>query len=631
MGLQTSTFARRRARFVAGLVVVCAAVLGAALALPRTSQAAAARPAAPQVRIDQLKVPGGLAVTPLRRTASSAPVIAARVSSAAPVTLDAGTRFSMAGVVCDTPRDAGAVLVRLRTSLDGMYWGSWREAELQQSDQASSAGESYIDPVWVRAARYVQVSARAAATRAPVELANVRVAAIESVPDAAETADAATGAARRAAAGGAVSQAAAVGPTATTAVGPTATAAVGPAEPAIVTRAQWGADESLRHGTPSYATVKMAFVHHTDTGNDYTAADAPAIVRAIYAYHTQTLGWSDIGYDFLIDRYGTIYEGRYGGVARGVVGAQVLGFNTHSTGVSIIGTYTVAAPPAAAMTSLENLLAWKLSLGGLDPRGTATMTCGYAEKFKAGAAVKLPVIAGHRDANYTDCPGDALYALLPVVRSAVWTLMHPAPWAVTLSVSATSIPVDGIVTYAGSVADSSGAPGAGVVTVQRRPSVGGDWIAWRTARLAADGTFSFTVKMTNANDWQFRAEMPAAGGMLVGYSAAQALSVKQVALPGWRVSLGVSRETVTTGSLVRYSGTVRTVAGLAGSGGVAIQRRSSSGGAWYTWRTARLSSSGGYALTVRMIARATWQFRSRMAPTPGVPVGFSPVKGLKVS
>ncbi len=382
MGLQTSTFARRRARFVAGLVVVCAAVLGAALALPRTSQAAAARPAAPQVRIDQLKVPGGLAVTPLRRTASSAPVIAARVSSAAPVTLDAGTRFSMAGVVCDTPRDAGAVLVRLRTSLDGMYWGSWREAELQQSDQASSAGESYIDPVWVRAARYVQVSARAAATRAPVELANVHVAAIESVPDAAETADAATGAARRAAAGGAVSQAAAVGPT--------ATAAVGPAQPAIVTRAQWGADESLRHGTPSYATVKMAFVHHTDTGNDYTAADAPAIVRAIYAYHTQTLGWSDIGYDFLIDRYGTIYEGRYGGVARGVVGAQVLGFNTHSTGVSIIGTYTAAAPPAAAMTSLENLLAWKLSLGGLYPQGTATMTCGYNGKVQGRRGGQAP-------------------------------------------------------------------------------------------------------------------------------------------------------------------------------------------------------------------------------------------------
>jgi len=164
MRLRTSTFACRRARFVAGLILPCAVVLGAALALPRTSPAAAGRPAAPQVRIEQLKVLGGLAVTPLRRAASSAPTIAASVSSAAPVTLDAGTRFSMAGVVCDTPRDAGAVLVRLRTSLDGMSWGAWREAALQQSDQASGAGESYIDPVWVRAARYVQVSARAART-----------------------------------------------------------------------------------------------------------------------------------------------------------------------------------------------------------------------------------------------------------------------------------------------------------------------------------------------------------------------------------------------------------------------------------------------------------------------------------
>jgi len=621
MRLQPSTFAWRRARFVASLIVACAVALGTALALPRASPAAAVLPAAPQVRIDQLKVPGGLAVTPLRRTASSAPAIAANVSSAAPVTLDAGTRFSMVGLVCDTPRDAGVVLVRLRTSLDGVSWGAWREAELQQSDQASSAAESYIDPVWVRAARYVQVTARAAATRAPIELANVRVAVIESVPDAAETAAAATGAAVLPAADAALR----------TAAGPKVTGAVSPAEPAIVTRALWGADESLRHGTPSYATVKMAFVHHTDTGNDYTAADVPAIVRAIYAYHTRTLGWSDIGYDFLIDRFGTIYEGRYGGVARGVVGAHVLGFNTGSTGISMIGTYTSEAPPAAAMTALENLLAWKLSLGGLDPRGTATMTCGSTEKFKAGAAVKLPVIAGHRDANYTECPGDALYALLPVVRSAVWTLMNPAPWAVTLHVSATSIPVDATVTYAGSVADSSGAPGAGVVTVYRRPIAGGDWTAWRTARLAADGTYSLTVKMTNANDWQFRAQMPAAGGMLVGYSAAQALSVKKVAIPGWRVSLGVSRKLVAASAFVRYSGIVMTAAGRAGSGTVVIQRRPSSGGAWHTWRTVLLGPSGGYVLTVRMIARASWQFRSRMAPTRGVPVGFSPVKGLTVS
>jgi hypothetical protein len=477
----------------------------------------------------------------------------------------------------------------------------------------------------VGAARYVQVRARAGAPPAPVVLTNARVAAIDSVAGAGTP-----GAGTTATVTGAVPRAATASPAAspTPSASPTAPAAVGPAEPAIVTRAQWGADESLRRGTPSYATVKMAFVHHTDTGNDYTAADAPAIVRAIYAYHTQTLGWSDIGYDFLIDRYGTIYEGRYGGVARGVVGAQVLGFNTGSTGISMIGTYSAEAPPEAAMTSLENLLAWKLSLGGLDPQGTATMKCGYTEKFKAGAAVKLPVIAGHRDANNTECPGDALYALLPVVRSAVATLMNPPPWTVTLSLSTASIPAYGTVTYAGAVTGVSDAPGAGVVTLQRRPASGGAWIDWRTAALSAAGTYIVSVKMTSPNDWQFRAKMPAASGMLAGYSPVQALTVTKAP---WRVSLGVSKTTAAAGKLVKYSGSVRTAAGRAGRGIVTIQRRPSSSGGWRAWRTARLNARGGYVVTVRMTRRNSWDFRARMAATPDAPAGLSAVKAVRVS
>ena len=158
-------------------------------------------------------------------------------------------------------------------------------------------------------------------------------------------------------------------------------------------------------------------------------ADAPALVRGIYAYHTQTLGWDDIGYNFLIDRYGTIYEGRSGGVSRGVIAAQALGFNTGSTGIAMIGTFTGVAPPAAALSSLEKLLAWKLSLCGLDPLSTVTMTCGMTERFKAGARIVLPVIAGHRDVNATACPGDALYALLPAIRRGVAALIAASPWA----------------------------------------------------------------------------------------------------------------------------------------------------------------------------------------------------------
>ena len=184
----------------------------------------------------------------------------------------------------------------------------------------------------------------------------------------------------------------------------TDTASAAATTPVIVTRAEWGADESLRSGSPSYAPVKVAFVHHTASGNVYAQADAPGIVRAIYAYHTKTLHWSDIGYNFLIDRYGTIYEGRYGGIARGVIGAQVGGFNTGSTGVSVLGTFIDEAPPAETVAALERLLAWKLAVHGLDPAGTSTLTCGADGQVRERRAVTFPVIAGHRQANSTECP-----------------------------------------------------------------------------------------------------------------------------------------------------------------------------------------------------------------------------------
>ncbi len=169
----------------------------------------------------------------------------------------------------------------------------------------------------------------------------------------------------------------------------------------------------------------MAFVHHTAGGNTYTQAEAPAVVRGIYAYHTLGLKWSDIGYNFLIDRFGTVYVGRYGGPRQGVVGAHVYGFNAGSTGVSVMGTYTSLEPPAAALASLHRLLAWKLELHGLDPVGQAKMTCGATDRFTEGQAVTFPVVAGHRDANYTACPGDRLYAGLPAVRQAAAGLITP--------------------------------------------------------------------------------------------------------------------------------------------------------------------------------------------------------------
>ena len=302
--------------------------------------------------------------------------------------------------------------------------------------------------------------------------------------------------------------------------------------PTWVTRAGWGADESLRKGSPVTAPVKMAFVHHTAGSNEYTRQQAAALVRGIYVYHTTSLGWSDIGYNFLIDRFGTIYVGRAGGPRQGVVGAHVYGFNTGSTGVSVMGTHTSQAPSPAVTDALIRLLAWKLELHGVDPLASIRMTCGASDKFTAGQTVTLPAISGHRDANYTECPGAALYAELGAVRTAVGARIGsrtgaPAPYALTLDLSAAEVVQGAKVTYSGTVKTAAGAAAGGTVTLQRRPAAGGDWSAWRTAKLSATGSWSLAVAMTNApREWQLRARMPGDGGAnLTGLSPVRDLRV----------------------------------------------------------------------------------------------------------
>ena len=382
------------ARALATTLVALAALLAAVWVAPRASGAAASWIRTPSVRLHTLTPPGD------GRLAVAGPT---GRGAGAPITLDAGMRFSMAGVTCDAPA-AGSAAIRLRTSLDGAAWGPWLEAPLELAGEGAGA-TAFTDAVWTGPARYVQVAAASAGDAGPETLSGLHVVAIDPTEDGSVAARVA-GAARRLAA---------------TVSGVTfdSPAGAATAAPVIVTRAQWGADESLRNAAPSYAPVKMAFVHHTASGNLYSSADAPALVRGIYAYHTQSLHWNDIAYNFLIDRFGTVYEGRYGGVTRGVVGAHVYGFNTGSTGISVMGTFIDEPPPAEAVTSLERLLAWKLGIHGLDPGGTAQLTCGATEKYATGATVTLPVIAGHRQANYTECPAIGPLRAAAGVRSDV--------------------------------------------------------------------------------------------------------------------------------------------------------------------------------------------------------------------
>ena len=192
------------------------------------------------------------------------------------------------------------------------------------------------------------------------------------------------------------------------------------AKPTIITRAQWDANEAIRRGTPAYAdNVHLAIVHHTAGSNSYTAGQSAAIVRAIEIYHVKGNGWNDIGYNFLVDKYGQIFEGRYGGMTRAVIGAHAMGFNAGSTGVALIGNYSSVGITPAAKAALVSLLAWRLDLAHVDPLSKVVRISAGNSRYPAGKAVTLRAISGHRDTYPTGCPGAKLYAQLPAIRAAV--------------------------------------------------------------------------------------------------------------------------------------------------------------------------------------------------------------------
>lgn len=195
-----------------------------------------------------------------------------------------------------------------------------------------------------------------------------------------------------------------------------------PGAATVISRAGWGADESLRCSEPDYDdTVHAVALHHTAGTNSYDAAGSFGLVRGIYAYHASILGWCDIGYHALVDRFGQVFEGRAGGLDRAVIGAHAGGFNRRTSSVAMMGLFTGALPTPQLQRSLTELLSWKLDVHRLDPRGEATLVSegGGTSRYPAGARVRVPVLFGHRDVGNTDCPGDDGYALLPILRSVM--------------------------------------------------------------------------------------------------------------------------------------------------------------------------------------------------------------------
>ncbi|MGZ4257703.1 MAG: peptidoglycan recognition protein family protein [Gaiellaceae bacterium] len=204
--------------------------------------------------------------------------------------------------------------------------------------------------------------------------------------------------------------------------------------PTMVTRAEWGADESIRRAPPRYADgVHFAIVHHTAGSNSYSASQSASIVRAIELYHVEANGWNDIGYNFLVDKYGQIFEGRYGGMTRAVIGAHALGFNVGSAGIALLGNYDDARPTAAARAALVSLLAWRLDLAHVDPLSKVVRVSEGNPRYPAGTTVTLNAISGHRDTGPTSCPGANLYAELPAIRQEVAATGLPKLYAPKVS------------------------------------------------------------------------------------------------------------------------------------------------------------------------------------------------------
>ncbi|MEG8279486.1 peptidoglycan recognition protein family protein [Streptomyces sp. AHA2] len=461
--------------------VTCAAALALPLTppaaaataspVPTAEAATAARPAvdagtpgAPAPRVAPSTAPGSTQSIPLEPPARD------RATPSAPATEQVVPRrsvrhFSLLGVVWDDPEAElhGRVQVRTRAAGTGT-WSGWQDLETHNTEHAadrdtaegaSGRVRGATAPLWVGDSDGVELRVRSEAAQqdarqgadarevpaAPPLPAGLRLELVDPGDDATpadgpRTAGAAAESAEAAEASAANAGLAAPGATEIAALSraeteqelfalaaegvagaPRAKPYIGP-RPAIVTRRGWGADEGLRESGFKYTKkVKAAFVHHTASGNGYSCSQVPSLIRSIYRYHVKSMGWRDIGYNFVVDKCGKIYEGRAGGVAKPVLGAHTLGFNSNSMGIAVLGTYGSKKPAKAAVKAVARLSAWKLGLHGMNPKKKTTLKSAGSNLYGKGKKVRLNVISGHRDGFKTECPGGKLYAKLGSARS----------------------------------------------------------------------------------------------------------------------------------------------------------------------------------------------------------------------
>ena len=355
------------------------------------------------------------------------------------------TPFSMVALTSETVDGAVA---QVRRQLEDGTWGPWiatEPIESGSSDAAPEAGKMGTEPVFVGSTKAVQLLLTPPTVAAPVvpapapapDVAAEPAPAPDVAPEPAPAAEPATEdlgyvpasvtkplRQQENAVAAAVEDisAALIQPgtsPADSALADLATPVAGNAGPKVISRAQWGADESIRCKNPTYDDfVGGATVHHTAGSNEYSKSESAEIVRGIYAYHAQTLGWCDVGYNVIVDKYGQIFEGRAGGLDQAVQGAHAGGFNENTVGIAMMGDYSTVTPSQETLNSVGEFLGWRLGQAGLDPQGQTSMISeGTDFTFvRQGQSVDLPVIFAHRDVGNTACPGDAAYAKMSEIR-----------------------------------------------------------------------------------------------------------------------------------------------------------------------------------------------------------------------
>ncbi len=489
--------------------------------------------------------------------------------------------------------NAGAhVHVEVRARRDGGRWSSWVPLPSggdHAPDDGGRRDASASEPVWTGTADVFQLRYRGTARR-------LRARFVRASPDAAAIRRAPRARRARARRTGA-------GPTAHAATRATASAT----QPNVIFRGEWGADRYPPRSAPLVGDVQMGFVHHTVTANAYGPEDSAAIVLGILRYHRDHNGWNDIGYNFLVDQYGQVFEGRAGGIDQAIVGAQAQGWNAHSTGVATLGDYSAAAFPAAGAEAVAALLAWKLPLHGVPVTGTVDIVSagGAANRYPSGRTIRFERISGHRDGCTTSCPGDALYATLPTLRARALQLAGDLTTGLTLRAERSTLELGQALAVTGALRFTDGTSPAGrTVQLEHQPASGQPWRA--LSQLPVDpvsGAFAGDVAVPGTG----RVRATTGDDGVHGVLASSPVRVK--VLP--RLGLKLSPRTTRPGRRVRVRATVD---GSRATKAQLLVERRIRGMTYRRVQTRRLRiSRGRVGATVRPRAHGTYRVTVRVA------------------